>query len=41
MGVLSCHQGCSPRLWATTEMALLRRLAARVALHLARIDMRR
>jgi len=41
IGVLSCHQDCGPRLWETHERALLRRLAARVALHLARIDMRR
>ncbi len=41
IGVLSCHHDCGPRLWASEERALLRRLAARVALHLARIDLHR
>lgn len=41
VGVLSCQQDCGPRLWASGERALLRRLATRVALQLARIDLRR
>jgi GAF domain-containing protein len=35
-GVLSCWQATAPRRWTVDEEATLRRLGARVALHLAR-----
>ncbi len=38
LGVLSCHLGASPRHWTLAEATKLKRLGARVALHLARRD---
>jgi GAF domain-containing protein len=37
LGVLSCHEDAAPRRWAPAEETTLKRLGARVALHLARL----